>query len=133
MEAKPKLTRIDHEPTEEMPGRRGKRLPLVGPVDGARNVDVHINILNVDSGPGPTHYHAHSENIYIVLDGMVEVTIEGRKYIAKPGDVAFIPPGVHHSAGTTGDKPARIIEIYAPPIATSSGRDFQIVSGGYND
>jgi len=82
MNVKPKLTRIDREPTEIMPGQRGQKLPLVGPDDGARNVDVHINVLNVDSGEGPTHYHAHSENIYIVLEGMVEVTIEGEKYAA---------------------------------------------------
>jgi len=133
MKIKPKITRIDGEPTEVMPGKRGRRLPLVGLGDGARNVDVHVNILNVDSGPGPTHYHAEAENIYIVIEGTVEVTIEGENYLASAGDVVFIPPGYHHSAGTVGDKPARIIEIYAPPISTPSGRDFHIVSGGYEE
>ena len=133
MKARPKITRIDGEPKEMMPGKRGWRLPLVGPEDGARNVDVHINILKADSGPGPTHYHAESENIYIVIEGTVEVIIEGKKYLASAGDVAFIPPGLHHSAATAGDKPARIIEIYAPPISTPSGRDFHIVSGGYEE
>ena len=44
MKIKPKITRIDGDPTEVMPGKRGRRLPLVGPGDGARNVDVHVNI-----------------------------------------------------------------------------------------
>jgi len=96
---------------------------LVDPeVAGNRNVDLHINEIKVDAGPGPTHYHERSENIYIVLEGMFEVRVEGQAYLFGPNEVAYIPPGVRHSAGNAGTTVARVIEIYAPP-----GPDFHIV------
>jgi mannose-6-phosphate isomerase-like protein (cupin superfamily) len=119
-----KVMRIEDAPVKIMRWNRGKTLRLVDEEDGAKNVDVHINLINVDSGPGPTHYHAKAENIYIVLEGMVEAIVEGEKYRLGPGEVAFIPPGVHHAAGNCGDTVARVIEIYAP-----AGQDFHIVDG----
>ena len=87
-------------------------------------MDVHINLINVDSGPGPTHYHAKVENFYIVLEGTVQAIVERKKYRLGSGEIAFIPPGVKHAAGNAGDKVARVIEIYAP-----AGQDFHIVDG----
>jgi len=119
-----KVMRIEDAPVKIMRWDRGKTLRLVDEADGAKNVDVHINLINIDSGPGPTHYHAQAENIYIVLEGTVEAIVEGKKYRLGPGEVAFIPPGVHHAAGNCGDTIARVIEIYAP-----AGQDFHIVDG----
>ena len=101
---------------------RGTSLRLVGPDDGARNVDVHVNYLNVDSGKGEYHYHKKAENVYVVLDGLLEVTIEGERYLMGPGDVGFIPPGLRHWVGNAGDKVACLLEIYAP-----AGHDFNVV------
>lgn len=109
-------------PDRPMRFDRGTQVRLVGPSTGAQNVDVHINELNVDSGPGPYHYHARAENVYIVLDGTVQVIIEGKRHILRKDDVAFIPPNVKHAAGNGGQTPARVIEIYAP-----AGEDFHIV------
>ena len=64
-----KVMRIEDAPVRVMRWDRGKALRLVDEADGAKNVDVHINLINVDSGPGPTHYHAKAENIYVVLEG----------------------------------------------------------------
>lgn len=117
-----KVMRIEDAPVKIMRWDRGKTLRLVDEADGAKNVDVHINLINIDSGPGPTHYHAKAENIYIVLEGTVEAIVEGKTYRIGAGEVAFIPPGVHHAAGNGGDTVARVIEIYAP-----AGQDFHIV------
>jgi mannose-6-phosphate isomerase-like protein (cupin superfamily) len=122
-----KVMRIEDAPVRVMRWDRGKALRLVDEADGAKNVDVHINLINVDSGPGPTHYHAKAENIYVVLEGNVEAIVEGKKYRLGPGEVAFIPPGVRHQAGNCGDKVARVLEIYAP-----AGEDFHIVDDSEN-
>ena len=74
-----KVMRIEDAPVRVMRWDRGKALRLVDEADGAKNVDVHINLINVDSGPGPTHYHAKAENIYVVLEGTVEAIVEGKK------------------------------------------------------
>ena len=122
-----KVMRIEDAPVRVMRWDRGKALRLVDEADGAKNVDVHINLINVDSGPGPTHYHAKAENIYVVLEGTVEAIVAGKKYRLGPGEVAFIPPGVRHAAGNCGDKVARVLEIYAP-----AGEDFHIVDDTEN-
>ena len=122
-----KVMRIEDAPVRIMRWDRGKALRLVDEADGAKNVDVHINLINVDSGPGPTHYHAKAENIYVVLEGEVEAIVEGKKIRLGPGEVAFIPPGVRHQAGNCGDKVARVLEIYAP-----AGEDFHIVDDSEN-
>ena len=74
-----KVMRIEDAPVRVMRWDRGKALRLVDEADGAKNVDVHINLINVDSGPGPTHYHAKAENIYVVLEGTVEAIVAGKK------------------------------------------------------
>lgn len=111
-------------PSRAMRYDRGTQYQLFGPQNGAANADVHINVINLDSGRGPYHYHERAENFYIVLDGKVEACVEGIRYFLEKDDVAFIPPGLRHCAGTAPDSPvpARVIEIYAP-----AGTDFNIV------
>ncbi len=119
-----KIMRIDDAPVKtggNLDSDRGKTFRLVDEEDGARNVDVHINLLDPGSGLGPTHYHQRAENVYIVLEGVVEVVIDGKTHRLQAGEMAFIPPGVPHAAGNGGAVPARFIEIYAP-----AGRDYHL-------
>ena len=112
--------RIDDAPTRKMNLGRGTSIKLVNGETGGRNVDVHINLLNEDSGPGEIHYHAHAENVYVVLEGTLEVVIEGERHLLGPGEVGWIAPGVVHTAGNAGlGGITRILEIYAP-----AGEDF---------
>jgi len=112
--------KIDGAPTRKMNLGRGTSLKLVNGETGARNVDVHINLLNEDSGPGEIHYHAHAENVYVVLEGTLEVVIEGERHLLGPGEIGWIAPGVVHTAGNAGlGGVTRILEIYAP-----AGEDF---------
>ena len=110
-------------PTRPMRHDRGTQIRLFGEENGARNIDVHINVINVDSGPGPYHFHESAENVYIVLEGEIEAVVEGERHLLRKDDVAFSPPGLKHSAGNAGSTPARALEIYAPV-----GVDFHIVS-----
>ena len=123
MERKAFFTTIDAAPVVPMRGDRGEQIKLIGPeTAGAEAMDVHINQIDVEAGAGPLHYHEHAENAYVVLEGTLEITVEGDRRTVGPNSVAWIPPGLHHSVGNAGDVPARIIEIYAP-----AGRDFHIV------
>ena len=48
-----------------------------------------------DAGPPP---HCHPwEEVYVMLDGKLEVTIDGDSQVISPGDVAHVPAGVTHS------------------------------------
>ncbi len=119
------LFNLKDAPSQPMRFDRGTQIRLFGLENGAQNVDVHINVLKVDSGPGPYHYHERAENVYIVLQGTIEVVIEGQRHRLQKDDVAFIPPGLRHSAGNSGSVPAKVIEIYAP-----AGVDFHIAEHG---
>ncbi|MDP6559889.1 MAG: cupin domain-containing protein [Candidatus Binatia bacterium] len=117
-----KIMRIEDAPIKtegNLDPDRGKCFRLVDERDGARNVDVHLNLLNPGSRLGPRHIHKAAENVYIVLEGTVEVEVEGQSHRLRQGEVAFIPPGVPHAVGNAGDVPAKFIEIYAP-----AGKDY---------
>jgi quercetin dioxygenase-like cupin family protein len=61
------------------------------------------------------HEHFHpEEEVYEVLEGELEITIDGTLHAARPGLVAIVPPNTRHSvkALTSGrlivvDQPAR--------------------------
>ena len=57
------------------------------------------------------HEHSHpEEEVYEVINGELEVTIDGVARIARPGCVAIIPPGVKHSVKALTDGRAIIID-----------------------
>lgn len=121
-DARPLVFSLEDAPRRPLRFDRGTMIRLFGEETGARNLDFHINVINVDSGPGPYHYHERAENAYLVIEGRVEVVVEGVRYYLEKNDVGFIPPGLRHYAGNGGDIPAKVIEIYAP-----AGTDFHIV------
>jgi quercetin dioxygenase-like cupin family protein len=121
---RPLILNLHDAPTRAMQLGRGTQIRLFNEDTGAHTVDVHINVINVDSGPGPYHFHERAENIYVVLEGKVEVCVEGKRFYLEEDDVGFVPPGLRHYAGTAPDSPtpARVLEIYAP-----HGSDYHIV------
>ncbi len=46
--------------------------------------------------------HSHEGQWGVVLDGEIELTIEGKKCTFKKGDTYFVPSGVKHSARIRG-------------------------------
>lgn len=42
--------------------------------------------------------HSHAGQWAVVLDGEIELTVDGKKYVFKKGDTYYIPKGVKHSA-----------------------------------
>ena len=125
---KPFFININTAPMCDMKLGRGTGIKLVNPEIGSQNLDVHINVINDDSGPGEVHFHRHADNVYIVLEGVLEVVVEGERRLLKKDDVGFIPAGLVHTAGSAGGHgPTRIIEIYAP-----AGYDFHEVESFRN-
>ncbi len=60
------------------------------------------------------HEHFHpEEEVYEVIEGEIEVTIDGVAQIARPGLVAIVPPNVHHSVTALTD--GKLIVIDYPP------------------
>ena len=60
----------------------------------------------------PRHSHPH-EQAGVVLQGSLELTIAGETRLLQPGEVYVIPGNVEHS-GRTGDRPAKVMDIFSP-------------------
>jgi quercetin dioxygenase-like cupin family protein len=60
----------------------------------------------------PNHKHAH-EQVGIVVEGELYMTIGGETRLMKAGEAYVIPGNVEHG-GKTGDTPARVFDAFAP-------------------
>jgi mannose-6-phosphate isomerase-like protein (cupin superfamily) len=63
------------------------------------------------------HYHARTEEIYVVLDGLGEMEVDGDRQPVGAGDAILIPPGAWHQIRAEGGAPLRFLCCCAPPYA----------------
>ena len=65
------------------------------------------------------HMHRDTTEIYTVLEGEVELTIDGKTKILTAGDTITIRPGPVHSAKSLTKKRARVSVTSSPPWSPS--------------
>ena len=66
------------------------------------------------AGGASIHEHSHpEEEVYEVIEGELEVTIDGVSQIAKPGVVAIVPANARHSVKARTDGKAIIVDAPA--------------------
>ena len=63
----------------------------------------------------PLHAHVAAEESFYVLDGEVELHVEGRATTAGPGAFVTVPRGVVHGLRRLGATPVRMLTIISPP------------------
>lgn len=51
------------------------------------------------------------EQAFIVLEGAMDFTVDGKVLKARLQDVVFIPPGVSRSFAVAGDEPAKVLQV----------------------
>jgi len=59
----------------------------------------------------PEHSHPH-EQVYNLLEGQFELTVDGETRVTDPGTVAAIPPHAVHTGRAITD--CRIIDVFYP-------------------
>ena len=105
-----------------------KSLPLEGWDDLARGTCLWRTMISADVAPtdsfstgiayfapGQTlapHRHSHPE-VYFVLEGELEVTIDNIKYCVTPNTTIFIPGNAEHGTLNATSRPARIFYCFA--------------------
>ena len=63
------------------------------------------------TGGATIHEHFHpQEEIYEVIEGELELTIDGAPHVVCPGVVAIVPPSAHHSVKALSDGRAIIVD-----------------------
>jgi mannose-6-phosphate isomerase-like protein (cupin superfamily) len=68
--------------------------------------------------------HDHPlEETYLILEGVVDATFDGKQYRLEPGDVAWAGVGCVHAFANPAEEPVRWLETQAPaPPARHSYR-----------
>jgi quercetin dioxygenase-like cupin family protein len=65
--------------------------------------------------PGPPpHVHHNEDESFYVLEGEVELTVEGHTSKAGPGSFVRIPKGTLHTFKNAGTEPARFLVLLTP-------------------
>ena len=64
----------------------------------------------------PPHRHVNCSEAYVVLDGLVSVTVSGQKLTVGPEGFVLVPRGILHTFGSAGGRAARLLVIHAPAM-----------------
>jgi quercetin dioxygenase-like cupin family protein len=103
------------------------------PVDGGKRVNILgipmlIRIHGRDTGgvisaveshdvPGggpPPHIHHREDETFQVFEGDYEFTVDGKRFVAKPGTTIFAPRGIPHTYRYLGQTPGRLMCVITP-------------------
>jgi quercetin dioxygenase-like cupin family protein len=100
------------------PGIQGKW--IAGHEHGAATLSVLWNL--VDPGTHvPRHYHGHEE-VVLVEEGQIWVSLGGERFYASPGRAAIVPPDTIHAWGNEGPGVARVVFIWPVREPFAPGR-----------
>jgi (S)-ureidoglycine aminohydrolase len=88
------------EPVKE--DTRVRRQVLEGKTFALDNFEIHASTLESGKAPHPPHTHADQEELMIVKEGKVKITIAGQSKILGPGSIAFAMPGDEHRIENAG-------------------------------
>ena len=96
--------------SEDVPARRSGMLSarqmLRGSTRSGFRIDLHESELPPGEAPHPPHHHIHEE-ILLVREGVLEITINGRPAKAGPGSVVYVASNQEHGWRNAGSVPAR--------------------------
>lgn len=79
-----------------------------GCVEGERMM---VAVMKAPKGaPSQPHSHPNEQWIY-VLEGAMQLTIEGKTHTARGGDIIYIPANTVHCGGATADQDALFFTV----------------------
>src|SRR5260370_26783044 len=87
---------------EELTLKNKSRAVLDGETHSGFAIDMHITELAPGEAPHPPHHHAHEEMV-MIHEGTLEVTISGRSVKLGPGSTAYVASNEEHGWRNAGD------------------------------
>jgi (S)-ureidoglycine aminohydrolase len=85
---------------------RDRRQLLDGVTTDLANLEIHTSTLQPGKSPHPSHTHNDVEELIIVKEGRLKITIKDKSKIVGPGSVALAVPGEEHGFENGGETPA---------------------------
>jgi mannose-6-phosphate isomerase-like protein (cupin superfamily) len=64
-------------------------------------------------GAGPHHHRAHVDS-FLVLEGELEVMVDGETSTLGPGELAVVPPRTVHAFRNASDARVRLLNLHTP-------------------
>jgi len=90
---------------------RVRKQILDGGTTSLVNFEIHASTLEPGKAPHPPHTHTDQEELMIVKEGTVKITIAGNSKILGPGSIAFAMPGDEHGIENAGNTQATYLII----------------------
>lgn len=76
------------------------------------NEETTVKIITVEPGCRLSlQTHERRAELWQVLDGPLDVTVDGTSWTARAGEQVWVPRGVAHRVGNSGEAPGRLLEI----------------------
>jgi len=79
---------------------------LEGELHTGAYIELHESALAPGAMPHPAHHHVHEE-MFLVREGSLEVTIAGKSSRLDPGSVAYVASNQEHGIRNAGTTPAQ--------------------------
>jgi quercetin dioxygenase-like cupin family protein len=76
-----------------------------------KDTNNQFTLIEQSNEPGvgvPKHVHAHEDEVFYVMEGVVEFQIEDTVQTLKAGELTYVPRGVAHRFTVVGDTKARV-------------------------
>jgi (S)-ureidoglycine aminohydrolase len=102
---RPKVYELNKlEPVKEE--NRLRKQVLEGSTTSLSNFEVHTSTIPPGKAAHPPHVHEDMEELIIVREGQIKITIKDESKIVGPGSIGFAMPGDSHGFENTGNTPA---------------------------
>lgn len=111
------MTQVTHEPQDRLQRDRTEEIFVVERPWGrfqqfVGNERVTVKTITVEPGHRLSlQTHGHRAEMWHVLDGEVDVRVDDRSWVARAGEMVWVPSGATHRLGNSGDARARVLEI----------------------
>ncbi|MGO4340510.1 phosphomannose isomerase type II C-terminal cupin domain [Pedococcus sp. 2YAF34] len=77
-----------------------------------QNERVTVKVIAVEPGQRLSRQrHSHRSEMWHILDTAIDVEVEGRAWVAQPGEQIWVAQGSIHRMGNSGTKAGRVLEI----------------------